>query len=133
MAATAVRRDAATAEFFDGTARGEFLLRRCADCGELAEPYLLRCPSCESAELGWQAATGGATVVSWSVVHHRSAGDDGAPAPPSVVVIAQLDEGPFWWAEVLDADPARMEPGLSLRITFQAVPDHETVPAFVLA
>ncbi len=40
MAATAVRRDAATAEFFDGTARGQFLLRHCTVevRGELAEP-----------------------------------------------------------------------------------------------
>jgi len=131
MPALAVRRDAATAEFFDGTARGEFLLRSCGDCGELAEPYVLRCPSCESVELGWTPARGGATVVSWAVVHHKPS--DGTARPPSVVAIAQLDEGPFWWAEVLGADPVGLSPGRRLRMTFETVPDHEVVPAFRLA
>jgi uncharacterized protein len=131
MTATAVRRDAETAEFFDGTARGQFLLRHCTDCGELAEPEVRRCPNCESEELGWQPAAGGAAVVSWAVVHHRSS--DGQARQPTVVVIAQFDEGPFWWAEVLDADPAQMSAGQRLRLTFQPVPDHETVPAFLLA
>jgi uncharacterized protein len=131
MTATAVRRDAETAEFFDGTARGQFLLRHCTDCGELAEPEVRRCPNCESDELGWQPAAGGAAVVSWAVVHHRSS--DGQARQPTVVVIAQFDEGPFWWAEVLDADPAQMSAGQRLRLTFQPVPDHEVVPAFLLA
>jgi uncharacterized OB-fold protein len=131
MAATAVRRDAATAEFFDGTARGQFLLRHCSDCGELAEPDAAACPNCESQRLGWQPAAGGAAVVSWAVVHHRSS--DGQAPQPSVVVIAQFDEGPFWWAEVLDADPAQLAAGRRLRLTFEQVPDHETVPAFLLA
>jgi len=131
MTAAAVRRDAETAEFFDGTARGQFLLRHCTDCGELAEPEVRRCPNCESEELGWRPAAGGAAVVSWAVVHHRSS--DGQARQPTVVVIAQFDEGPFWWAEVLDADPAQMSAGQRLRLTFQPVPDHETVPAFLLA
>lgn len=131
MTAAAVRRDAETAEFFDGTARGQFLLRHCTACGELAEPEVRRCPNCESEALGWQPAAGGAAVVSWAVVHHRSS--DGQARQPSVVVIAQFDEGPFWWAEVLDADPAQMAAGQRLRLTFQPVPDHETVPAFLLA
>ena len=58
MAATAVRRDAATAEFFDGTARGQFLLRHCTDCGELAEPDAAGCPNCESEQLDWLPAVG---------------------------------------------------------------------------
>ena len=131
MAATAVRRDAATAEFFDGTARGQFLLRSCADCGELAEPYVLRCPACESLELAWQPAAGGAAVVSWSAVYHRAV--DGQVPAPTVVAIGQLDEGPFWWAEVAGASPADMAAGRRLQITFEPVPEHETVPAFRLA
>ena len=129
--ATAVRRDGATAEFFDGTARGEFLLRHCADCGELAEPFVARCPSCESVRLGWQPAGGGAAVVSWSVVHHRAV--DGAAPAPTVVAIGQLDEGPQWWAEVTGARPADLSAGRRLEIIFEPVPDHETVPAFRLA
>jgi uncharacterized OB-fold protein len=126
--ATAVRRDAPTAEFFDGTARGEFLLRHCADCGEVAEPFVVRCPNCESVRLGWRPAGGGAVVVSWAAVHHRAV--DGQVRPPTVVAIGQLDEGPQWWAEVTGAGPGDLAVGQRLEIIFEPVPEHETVPAF---
>jgi uncharacterized OB-fold protein len=92
---------------------------------------VLRCPACESVQLGWQAAAGGAAVVSWSVVHHRPV--DGQAPAPTVVAIGQLDEGPFWWAEVAGASPSDLSAGRRLEITFEAVPEHETVPAFRLA
>ena len=88
MTAGAVRRDSATAEFFDGTAKDQFLLRRCADCGTFAEPYVRYCPGCESDRLEWAAAAGGATVVSWSVVHRRVR--EGQPAQASYFVHAAI-------------------------------------------
>lgn len=135
MTAGAVRRDPATAGFFDGTARGEFLLRRCADCGALGEPYLRQCRVCESARLEWMPASGRGRVISWSVVHGRPA-EDGV-RPRAVVAIAELDEGPHWWAEILDADPGVVaDQGLVLgqRVTigFEQVEDYETVPVFRL-
>lgn len=135
MTAGAVRRDSATAGFFDGTARGEFLLRRCCDCGVLGEPYLRQCRACESARLRWSSASGTGRVISWSVVHGRP-GPDGARSR-TVVAIAELDEGPHWWAEIADADPDLVtEQGLALgqRVTigFEQVEGHEAVPVFRL-
>lgn len=135
MTAGAVRRDPATAGFFDGTARGEFLLRRCRDCGALGEPYLRQCRGCESARLEWVPASGRGRVISWSVVHGRPA-EDGA-RPRTVVAIAELDEGPHWWAEILDADPdvvtdQGLAAGQRVTIGFEQVQDHEAVPVFRL-
>jgi len=62
-----VTRDAATAEFFDGTAAGQFLLRHCTACGTLSAPQAAQCERCSSTALDWRPASGGATLVSWTV------------------------------------------------------------------
>ena len=42
----AVQRDGNTAAFLDGTARGEFLLRRCRRCGNVGGPQEAQCGQC---------------------------------------------------------------------------------------
>jgi uncharacterized protein len=126
-----VARDAATAEFFDGTAAGKFLLRCCPE-GHFSEPPAVQCTTCATAALRWEAARGGATLVSWAVAWSRQA-DDGEPQP-TVLVIAELDEGPWWWSQLVDADPANLAVGERLRIEFRrADGDDEAVPVFAPA
>jgi uncharacterized OB-fold protein len=125
-----VARDAATAEFFDATAAGKFELRRCP-AGHFSEPPAAQCTTCASTSLHWEAASGGATLVSWAVAWSRPA--TGEPQP-TVLVIAELDEGPWWWSQLADADPANLAVGQRLRIEFRrAGPEHEAVPVFALA
>jgi uncharacterized protein len=126
-----VARDPATAEFFDGTAAGRFLLRRCP-AGHLSEPQAAACTTCASTELDWAPAAGGATLVSWTIVWGRPSGD-GEPVR-TVLVIAELDEGPWWWSQLVDADGAALIVGRRLRVDFRRAADEdETVPVFVLA
>jgi uncharacterized OB-fold protein len=126
-----VRRDDETAEFFDAAARGVFLIRRCDQCSAAAEPQAKTCPSCGSADLRPEEASGGARVVSWSVVHGRKDGE-GSP-PRTVIVVAELDEGPWRWSKLADADPDTVREGQRLRICFQRSGGHEPVPVFRLA
>ena len=100
-----VVRNEATAEFFDGTARGEFLLRRCTNCGAANTPLAEQCPVCASIAQDWEPASGGASLVSWTVYHDPVDGD--APARITVLAIAELDEGPWWWSLLVGAAPAR--------------------------
>ncbi|MGH3303157.1 MAG: Zn-ribbon domain-containing OB-fold protein [Streptosporangiaceae bacterium] len=126
-----VARDAATAEFFGGTAAGQFLLRRC-QAGHFSEPPAALCTTCASTDLGWAPATGGATLVSWTVVWGRPSGD--TEPERSILVIGELAEGPWWWSQLVDADPASLAAGQRLRIEFRrAADEHEAVPVFVLA
>jgi uncharacterized protein len=126
-----VARDDATAEFFDGAAAGQFLLRRCP-AGHFSEPPAMACTTCASAELGWVPAGGGATLVSWTVVWERPSGD--TEPERTVLVIGELDEGPWWWSRLVGADPAILAAGQRLRIEFRrAAETHETVPVFALA
>jgi uncharacterized OB-fold protein len=132
-----VSRDAATAEFFDGTAAGQFLLRHCAACGAVSAPQAAQCERCCSTALDWRPAAGDAVLISWTVTHSRAAGPQGdAPGTTSRVIvgIAELAEGPWWWSQVIDADPAQLRVGLPLRISFQRHDaQHEAVPVFTLA
>jgi uncharacterized OB-fold protein len=48
-----------------------------------------------------------------------------------VIAIVQLDEGPWWWCELLDADPAAMRADLPVEAAFVRVEgSEETVPVF---
>ena len=73
--------------------------------------------------------------MSWAVSWSR--GPDGGEPRRTVLVIGELDEGPWWWTQ-LAAEPApdaaELTPGRRLRVEFRrADPEHEAVPVFVLA
>lgn len=123
-----ITRDDASAAFFDGTARGVLLLRRCDDCGRRNAPRTLTCPACHSARLAWEPARGTGTLASWTVVHHRPAG--GAPAPRTVAGLVQLDEGPWLHARIDGIDPSRLRAGLPLIVAFDRPADGEAIPVF---
>jgi uncharacterized protein len=127
-----VVRDDATAKFFDGTAAGRFLLRRCA-AGHVSEPAAVQCTTCAATDLDWVQAAGGATLVSWAVSWSRPAAGD--EPRRTVLVIGELDEGPWWWTQLAgDPDAAALAPGRRLRIEFErADAEYEAVPVFVLA
>ena len=125
-----VTRDAATAEFFDGTARGQFLLRHCLACDAISAPQAAQCERCASTTLDWRPSAGDATLVSWTVVHHRSADSEAL----DVLCIAQLAEGPWWWSRVVDGRPVALHVGMALRVEFRRhSADGEAVPVFVPA
>jgi uncharacterized OB-fold protein len=126
-----VTRDTATAEFFDGTAAGKLLLR-CCPAGHFSEPPAAQCTTCASTSLHWEAARGGATLVSWAVAWGKPAAD--VEPQRTVLVIAELDEGPWWWSQLVAADPATLAVGQRLRVEFRrAGEEHEAVPVFALA
>ena len=127
-----VTRDVATAEFFDGTAAGQFLLRHCTDCGALSTPQAAQCERCCSTALDWRPASGDAILVSWTVAHGRP--DASGTASRTILGIAELAEGPWWWSQIADADPAQLRVGTPLRIIFRRYDaQHEAVPVFVPA
>ena len=127
-----VSRDAATAEFFDGTAASRFLLRHCTACDALSAPQAAQCERCCSTALDWRPAAGDATLVSWTVAHGRP--DASGTASRTVLGIAELAEGPWWWSCLEDASPEDLRPGAPLRIEFRRHgTEDEAVPVFVPA
>jgi uncharacterized OB-fold protein len=126
-----VSRDDDTAAFFDGTARGQFLLPRCRQ-GHASSPHARQCDTCGATELRLQPASGDATVVSWAVVPARPTED--GPGSPTVLAVAELAEGPWWWSNITDANSEEVTVGTPLRIAFERHSNqHETVPVFTIA
>lgn len=129
MSMPAVARDEATGEFFDGTAAGVYLIRRCEPHGHASKPQALQCSECASEDLRWEPSSGEAKLVSWAVLP--------APAPPPaarpVVAVAELREGPWMWAALICDDPDLLREGMALRIAFERPPGSEAIPVLVPA
>ena len=132
MTATAgpgpVGRNEATSDFFDGTARGQFLLMRCRPGGHWNRPQAVRCGTCDSTDLEAAPASGKARLVSWVVVHPRPGSEEGRP--PSVPAIVELREGPWWWTQIVGADPADLHDQQPLEVLFERPEGSEAVPVF---
>lgn len=122
-----VQRDQATAEFFDGTARGEFLLVKDTQTGEVLAPQFD--PTVDPERYVRVPASGTGTVVSWVVVHEREADGSTARRPVGIV---ELDEGPWWWTSISGADPDEDLFGRRVRVAFEKVGDGETIPYFTM-
>jgi uncharacterized OB-fold protein len=125
-----VARDSETDAFFNGTARGELLLRTCPS-GHWSEPEVECCTTCGAVDLAWSASSGNGRVVSWSVVHSRPDGD--RPPALRVIAVVELQEGPWWWTALEDVPEPRE--GLAVRVAFSEpdTEDTEAVPYFVPA
>ena len=125
-----VQRDPDSEEFLEAASQRKFVVYRCRSCGFVGGPQEKVCPKCSSSDTEQCAASGRARVVSWSVVHGK--GSDGDFVPQAVVVIGELDEGPWWWSQVLGAEPSDMTTGRRLRILFETADGGETLPVFAL-
>jgi uncharacterized protein len=123
-----VTRDAETAEFLDGTAAGQFLLRRSRVTGEFLAPQVYT-DSIGSTDLEWAPAAGTGRVVTWAV--HRGKPVDGVQPVESVLCIVELDEGPWWWTELLDAAIDQLREGLRVHVDFvRPEGSQEVLPVF---
>lgn len=134
MSVGPVQRDDATAEFFDAAAAGRFLLR-CCPAGHISEPAVRQCTACAATDLEWVQAGGGAALVSWAITWSRPS--DGDEPRRTILVIGELDEGPWYWTQLggdQPPDESQLTTGCRLRIAFErAGAEHEAVPVFVLA
>jgi uncharacterized OB-fold protein len=116
--------------FWQGTLRGELLLQRCQDCSTVFFYPRAACPDCLSAALRWEAASGRGTLYSF-VINHR------APrkfpvAPPYVVGLVALDEGPRLMARIVEveADPRALRCDMPVEVVFEWISEGIALPHF---
>ncbi|UFS97693.1 Zn-ribbon domain-containing OB-fold protein [Nocardia huaxiensis] len=126
-----VVRDERSAEFFDASAAGRLLIRKCADCGHPLGLESRTC-ACGSSNLEWHNASGSGELISWSVVHHppHPAFADQVPFPVGLI---ELAEGPWLNARIVGIDPDRLHAGLSLTVAFVHPAEGDSYPVFAPA
>lgn len=120
-----IDRDDASAEFYDGTANGVLLLRKCLHCQRFSAPAVTLCPGCGSTDLHWTPAVGTATLVSWAVPRDR------AGVALAVAGLVELTEGPWLRAGIVGAEPERLAAGLPMAVRFHRSGDDEHPGEFV--
>jgi uncharacterized protein len=103
--------------FWEGVRSGSFRIQRCEHCGHTRFPPTSLCPVCHGIEFSWQAASGEATVWSYTVVH-RAPTPDLAAEVPYTLIVGQLREGPLVLARLRGLRPEQVTVGLAVVIGF---------------
>lgn len=118
--------------FWRGCARGEFLIQECTSCRARQFPWGPVCRRCWSDQLAAIAATGRATLWSYTVID-RAPDQEFAAATPYVVALVQLAEGPRAMSRLVGASEESLRPGLALQVAFASSGPGETVlPVFIV-
>jgi uncharacterized protein len=130
MTGFSVSRDEASTPFFDGTARGQLLIRRCRACGTAYPPQQRRCP--DGSDLAWEESSGLGVLITWAVDHSPPldpllASPDGRTSTYGIV---ELSEGPWLQVPIVRANPDDLAEGLAMRVDWIRPGDGECLPAF---
>jgi uncharacterized OB-fold protein len=116
-----LRRDGRTDPFFDGTAAGRLVVRRCEACDRWFAPDASGCPGCGEEDLGWAEASGAATLVTWTILPKE---------PPAFLALVELAEGPWLHARLDGVERADLREGLAVRAAFEHPDEGESYVLF---
>ncbi|GAB3273904.1 Zn-ribbon domain-containing OB-fold protein [Kineosporia babensis] len=115
---TVVRRDPASAAFYDAAAQHQLLMRR-GPSGTVLPPEARTDPINGSPDLEPFIVSGTGTLISWAIVPGQA-----------TTALVELTEGP-WLFVRLQADPAVLKAGLTVEVCFEDA--GESVPVFRLS
>jgi len=112
--------------FFDAAARGELLIKRCADCGEFHYFPRAICPHCFSDRTEWVTAAGRGTIYSFSISRR---------VLPTAYAIAYvtLEEGVSMMTNIVDCDLDAIRIGQAVKLVFKPTDGGPPVPMFTPA
>jgi len=111
-----------TQAFWDATAQGRFLIRRCTACGKAHWYPRKACPFCWGEKTEWVEASGRGTIYSYSVMRRA--------AEPYVVAYVTLAEGPTMLTNLVDCDFDALAIGQEVRLKFSPSEGGPPVPTF---
>jgi uncharacterized OB-fold protein len=104
--------------FWTGGEHGELRFWRCQDCRWWLHPAGPRCPSCLSKSLAVEAASGRATVHTFTINHQAF-----MPGPelPFVIAIVELPEQPGLrlTTNIVGVPPEEVRIGMDVEVTFE--------------
>jgi uncharacterized OB-fold protein len=117
-----------TQPFWDATAAGRLLLKRCDACHTVIWYPRSICPACGSQKTTWFDASGRGTVYSCTVTRkgqgaYRDAG-------PFVLAYVELEEGPRMMTNIVDCDPGSVHIGQPVEVVFHETGQGSALPRF---
>lgn len=121
--------DGETRPFWAAAREGQFLVKRCRSCSRAHYYPRPFCPYCWGSEVEWEAASGRATLYTYSVVHVNDL-PPFTERVPYVAGIVDLEEGPRAMTNIVDCDHDELRVGMPLDVAFQAISDDVTIPVF---
>jgi uncharacterized protein len=105
-----------TQEFWDATARGELLLRKCDDCSSIIWYPRAFCPACSSQNTSWITSSGRGTIYAFSIT--RKGAGAWAENGPYVIAYIELEEGPRVLSNVVGCSVDRVSIGMPVSVVF---------------
>lgn len=132
--------DRDTQPFWDAVSERRLLVQRCTHCGLWIWQPKPVCPRCRADDPVWTPVGGGASLVSWTVVHPPVL-PVWADAVPFVIVLVELDDAPGvrMVGQLVDASGARIQGddgigfGTPLALAWQVDEAGQTLPAWTVA
>ena len=92
---------------------------RCKGCGRVSYPARPRCPGCKSADHEPLALSRTGRVVTSTVIHVAPAAF--TMAAPYAMAIVETPEKARLMVQVVDCDPARVQPGTDVALEFRLI------------
>lgn len=116
-----------TQPFWDATAEGRLLLKRCNACRSTIWYPRAMCPECGSTDTEWFEGSGRGTVYSCTVNYK---GDGAYRAAPYVLAYVELEEGPRIMTNIVGTDPTQVSIGQPVKVVFEPTGEGPSLPRF---
>jgi uncharacterized OB-fold protein len=113
-----------TKPFFEGTAAGKFLVRRCTACKKVHWYPRSLCPFCFG-DCTWEEASGKGKIYSLSVMKRAET--------PYVMAYVTLAEGPTMLTNIVDGDMDALKIGQDVKVKLVPTEGGPPMPVFAPA
>ncbi len=115
--------------FWRACRAGRLEITRCRACGWYIHPPRPVCPRCQAREVRWEAVSGRATVVSYTVNHQRWM--PGMEVPYTIGLVELVEQADLrLTTNLVGCAPDAVEIGMPVRVTFREVSDEIALPLF---
>jgi acetyl-CoA acetyltransferase/uncharacterized OB-fold protein len=118
-----------TERFWRACRAGRLELQRCGACHRYVHPPRPICPRCRGRSLGWEAVSGRATVVSYTVNHQPWL--PGMQVPYVIALVELVEQADLrLTTNLVGCPPEAARIGLPVRATFHPVSEDIALPLF---
>ena len=121
--------DEETKAYWEGAGRGELVLQRCGDCGEVQHRPRAMCVACFSDTIEHFVASGRGEVFTFTITRQNQV-PGFREACPYVLAYVELEEGPRLLTNVVGCSPEDVRIGLRVRVDFAESERGLGVPRF---